>query len=185
MKSLYLVIVLSLVFFALGCSSISVNMDYDKEANFAALKTFDWIPQPTNVVGNVDVARMRNDLVDKRIKSSVNNELAAKGYRQDSNNPDFLIAYHIGLKEKVDVNTYGYGYAPRGRYWGWGGSYVDVYQYEEGTLIVDFVEATKKELIWRGAGTKTLESNPTPEKIEQNIGKAVAKILKKFPPTAN
>ena len=59
---------------------------------------------------------------------------------------------------------------------------MDVHQYEEGTLILDFVDADAKELIWRGTATKALDSNPTPEKIEKNIGNVVAKILAKFPP---
>lgn len=182
----FFVVNLLLIFTVLvmSCSSISVNHDYDKEANFVALKTFDWIAQPSNVVGDVNAARARNDLIDSRVKSAVNNQLVAKGYQQNSENPDFLIAYHTGLKEKVNVSSYGYGYYPRGRYYGWGGgSYVDVHQYEEGTLILDFVDAKAKQLIWRGAATKALESNPSPEKIEKNINKVIAKILEKFPPS--
>ena len=182
MKRLVLKVYFLIAFFLLSCSSISVVTDYDREANFTALKTFTWIPQPSYVIGNTDAARARNDLLDKRIKNAVNNELATKGYLQESENPDFLVAYHTGLKEKVDVTSYGYGYGPRSRYWGWGGSTVDVYQYEEGTLILDIIDAKAKELIWRGAGTKTLERDPTPEKIEKNVTKGVAKILEKFPP---
>ncbi|NIA31356.1 MAG: DUF4136 domain-containing protein [Actinobacteria bacterium] len=178
-------LLLILAVLAMSCSSISVKHDYDKEANFAVLKTFDWIAQPGNAFGNVDAARARNDLLDSRIKNAVNSQLAAKGYRQDSANPDFLIAYHTGLKDKVNVSSYGYGYYPRGRYYGgWGGTgnYVDVHQYEEGTLILDFIGAQDKQLIWRGAATKALESKPTPEKIEKNINKVISKILYKFPP---
>ena len=101
MKKLALICISFIAFAALSCSSISVKHDFDSEANFAALRTFSWIPQPTNQVGNTDAARTRNDLLDKRIKSAVNAELEAKGFSQDSSNPDFLIAYHTGLKDKV------------------------------------------------------------------------------------
>ncbi|MFB3108369.1 MAG: hypothetical protein ACE1ZE_03245 [Candidatus Binatia bacterium] len=36
--------------------------------------------------------------------------------------------------------------------------------------------------MWRGTAQKALDPNPTPEKIEKNIGEAVAKMLEKFPP---
>jgi hypothetical protein len=38
------------VLIVIGCSSITVKQDYDKEANFTALKTFDWMQAPATAV---------------------------------------------------------------------------------------------------------------------------------------
>jgi len=182
MRITVIFIIVSVMLLALGCSSISVKHDYDSEANFVALKKFAWMQGPTTAMTDARAAMQGNTLLDQRIKNAVNGQLVGKGLSQDSNNPDFLIAYHVGIQDKIDVTNWGYRYAGRGRYYGWAGGGVDVHQYQEGTLIIDFVDAKSKQLIWRGTGQKALDPNPTPEKIEKNIGEAVAKMLEKFPP---
>jgi len=113
----------------------------------------------------------------------VNRQLTAKGLKQDSSNPDFVIAYHVGVEDKVDVRDWGYTYAIRGRYWGVRTRGVEVHQYKEGTLILDFVDAKTMELLWRAAGSGAAKENPTPKEVEKSINKAIAKFLENFPPT--
>ena len=57
--------------------------------------------------------------------------------------------------------------------------------YDEGTLLIDFIDTGTKELVWRGIGTKILENAPTPEKIQANIDKMVDKMLASYPPGAS
>ena len=103
-------------------------------------------------------------------------KLAAKGYSVSESNPDFLIAYHGNVQSKVDVTNWGY------RYPGWYGG-VEVYQYDEGTLIVDFVDSTSKDLIYRGTLTAEMDRRSTDfERRQKRINEAVDKILKRFPP---
>jgi len=166
-----------------SCSSSSkVKYDYDPEVNFVSLKTFDWMKQPASSGGGVKAALARNTLLDKRIKNAVNRQLTAKGLKQDSSNPDFVIAYHVGVEDKVDVRDWGYTYAIRGRYWGVRTRGVEVHQYKEGTLILDFVDAKTMELLWRAAGSGAAKENPTPKEVEKSINKAIAKFLENFPP---
>jgi hypothetical protein len=37
-------------------------------------------------------------------------------------------------------------------------------------------------LIWRGVASKTLDTEAKPEKQQKNLAKAVAKLLKNYPP---
>ena len=65
MRSLCIVLLAVVIVFAISCApSVSVKHDYDKEANFASLKTYDWLPVPTTAVGNVKAAieRIRETL---------------------------------------------------------------------------------------------------------------------------
>jgi len=39
-----------------------------------------------------------------------------------------------------------------------------------------------KRLVWRGTATKTLEPSKDPQKNQEKLNKAVAKLLKDFPP---
>jgi hypothetical protein len=163
----------------IGCSGISVTHDYDQKEDFTKFKTFNWMPQPKALVADAQAAQLNNSLFDKRLKSAVNEGLQAKGMQLAAQNPDFLIVYHTGVQDKVNITDWGYGYGP---YWGpWGGP-VDVQQYTEGTLIIDFVDAEDNQLIWRGTATKALVSRPSPEKAEQVIKQIVEKLLVNYPP---
>ena len=107
-------------------------------------------------------------------------ELQSKGLVRSSENPDILIAEHLASKDKLQVENWGYGYGPYGSYWG--GNRVSVYQYEEGSLILDFVDPQSKRLIWRGSAKAEVDSVDTPEKSEKLVNEAVNKILANFPP---
>jgi len=161
----------------ISCSPIyNVKYDYDTKTDFASLKTYDWLPIPAKA----DIDRLNVE----RIKNAVNSQMVAKGLRKTPDNPDFLIASHVGKKGKVRIADWGYGYGRQGRYWGgYGGPRgVDVYEYEEGSLILDFVDAKSKKLIWRGSAKAQTNTVKTPEKREKLITEAVQKILDKFPP---
>jgi len=166
-----------------GCSSVSIKHDYDKDANFAAYKTYAWLAVPADAAGSVKAALERNSLLDKRIKESVNNNLSTKGYSVDTNNPDFVMLYHTGAEDKINVTDWGYGYG----HYGYGGYYgghggVDVQQYKEGTLILDVIDAKAKQLVWRGFASGALNPNASMEKREQKLNQVVTQILAKFPP---
>jgi hypothetical protein len=51
-----------------------------------------------------------------------------------------------------------------------------------GTVGLDFCDAGAKQLIWRGSASKTLDENAKPEKRRKNLDKAMAKLLKNYPP---
>ena len=184
MKTLTTFITVAVVLMAVGCSSVTIKHDYDKDANFAAYKTYAWMAAPTDAVGSVKAALERNSLLDKRIKQSVNGQLETKGYTVDTNNPDFVLLYHTGAEDKINVTDWGYGYGPYGYGGGWygGGGGVDVHQYKEGTLIIDVIDAKAKQLVWRGYATAALDPGAPMEKRERRLNEVIAKILVKFPP---
>ena len=164
-----------------GCgSSIQIDNDYDPDANFSSYKTYDWIPQQATATGNAQQAEISNTLLDKRIKEAVNLQLSREGVTRSSNSPDLLVAYHAGIENKVDVTDWGYSYGSY--YYGYPRRDVTVYQYQKGTLIVDLIEASSQELVWRGSAQATLLDNPTPEKVAERINSAVGKMFNKYPP---
>jgi hypothetical protein len=156
-----------------GCSTISVNQDYDPAYDFSKLKTFGFIPiSPEAGIDQINA---------NRFGDAIKNEMTAKGYTI-SENADFGVAILFGKETKTNITTYGYGYGP---YWGrYGGTTnIDVSQYDEGTLIIDVIDMAKKELVWRGTGTGAIDPNATVEERTANINSAVAQILAQFPPT--
>jgi hypothetical protein len=98
-----------------------------------------------------------------------------------------LVNYWVGVKEKQQIESTGtragmYG-GPRGGGYGWGAGYgggVTTYEYKEGTLAVDLVEAAKKELVWRATIVATLE-----ERTDENLELAhqgITKAFQDYPP---
>jgi hypothetical protein len=161
----------------LGCSTVyDVQYDFDQQADFSRLLKYDWMPTPEGA--NID------DLSIARVKKAVNADLKAKGLQLTSQDPDFFIAEHMGAEEKVQINNWGYAYGPYNGYWGgyWGNGGVSEYRYEEGTLILDFVDAETNKLIWRGAAKAEIDRVNTPEKKDKLVAEAVQAILKNFPP---
>jgi hypothetical protein len=54
-------------------------------------------------------------------------------------------------------------------------TYTDVTQYHEGTLVLDFVDARTKKLVFRGVGTAVVgDSEANAEKIREAVKKIVA-----------
>ena len=53
-----------------------------------------------------------------------------------------------------------------------------------GQLALDMYAAKPHSLVWRGMASKTLEQKAKPEKQQKNLEKAVAKMLKNYPPVS-
>lgn len=152
---------------ASACSSIRTAHDYDTNADFSKLKTYGWAP--------LDPGSAISDLNERRVKSAVQTELGAKGFQlTDGDAVDFRVHMRGRRQDKTQVRAVDYGH------WRYGGTYVDVYQYEEGTLTLDVFAGER--LLWTGSATAALSSSPTPEKTEELIRNAVKKLLEEFPP---
>ena len=106
-------LLLCAVLLAAGCSSVSVSHDFDSQTDFANLRTYSWVTAPESTSENVQRELEKNSLVEGRVKRAVNQQLAAKGLREATQDPDFLVAFHTGVQDKTDVQSWGYGYG----YW--------------------------------------------------------------------
>ena len=166
-----------------GCGT-TVNVDYDKATNFQGLKTFTLMPAPESKTGD---ERLDSPLVDKRIRNAIVATLSQRGYREVTQNPDFAVAYQLGVRQEVDSSratmTVGVGgFYPRsaiGMTYGYPG-YIE--SYERGILTIDILQGSDKKLIWRGSSGRRLYDGRTPEKSEKEINTVVQEILDKFPP---
>ncbi|WP_341221908.1 DUF4136 domain-containing protein [Polaribacter atrinae] len=161
-----------------SCNAIKVTTDYDNKVDFNQYKTFAFYKP------GIDKAEI-SDIDKKRILRAIESELIAQGFSK-SENPDMLVSIFTKSREKVNVqqnNNFGYGYG-----WGWnpwmmGGmnNNINVSQYTEGTLFVDFIDKKKKELVWQGIGTGALKLQNR-EKKESRIKEFVKEIISRFPP---
>lgn len=171
----YLILLFSAVLL-FSCGSVKVVTDYDDKVDFNQYKTFAFYKP------GIDKAEI-SDLDKKRVLRAIESELLAQGFTK-SKNPDVVVSFFTKSRRKVNVNqnnNYGYGFG-----WNpWMGNRmnndIQVSQYTEGTLFVDFIDTAKKELVWQGIGTGALVTQSR-EKKEIRIKKFVKEIISRFPP---
>ena len=152
---------------AISANAQSVQSDYDRSFNFSNLKTFGFAVQRRSATDPL----AGDSLNDGRIRTAMESQLIANGYRVESGSPDFVIVYHVTTKNKLNVQDYSYG-PPR---W-FGRRDIRVDQYSEGTLLVDFIDTKTNQVIWRGRASGTLEMKG----VDKKISKSVEKLVKQF-----
>ena len=159
-----------------------VRYNFDKTANFSAFKTYRWVA--------IKGAAPLSDLVDRQVKAAVDAELATKGLaKSDSDTADLYIGYQGAVTTEKEYTSFdtGWGYGPGWYGGGWygGGGGMTTGQTSTiyvGQLALDIYASSPHTLIWRGAASKTLDPKAKPEKQQKNLQKAVAKMLKNYPP---
>jgi Domain of unknown function (DUF4136) len=169
------VFILSLI---VGCAPrLVVDYDYDTTYDFTKLRTYDWMPSPP---GN-----QMEDMTEKRVTTAMNTQLAAKGYSQSTESPDFLISLQ-GVKKTVESGSTAVGASvgiPVGRgsmSVGVGKSKPRVKQ--EGTLTLNFLDRKANTMIWQGTATAAIQPKSSPDEQQQRINQVIAELLKNFPP---
>ena len=167
---------------ALALSAVPLHAaakyDYDPSASFAEYRSFKLMGErPQGPAARVPRPRReRTDaspLREKQIEQAIQDELEQKGLELVESGPaDLLVAYSTGTQR----DAVGYGWGPRYR------GQRRVVVYEEGVLTIDLVDRESRELVWRGSIAATMKENP--EKLHQQIGNLVEKILTNYPPPA-
>ena len=151
-------------------SAQDVKYNFMPGTDFAKYHTYKWVP--------IEGGAHPNQIVDAQIKSSVDSQLAAKGLTQtDNDNADLLIGYQVSVDKEKQWNAYSMGGA---RFGGMGSATSSTIS--NGSLVLDMYDPTSKQLVWTGTATKTLDPSSNQEKNQKNLDKAMAKLLKNYPP---
>ena len=191
--------------FMLACATRGqdIHYNYDRGANFQSYRTYQWVT-PQSGPRKVDVpAGLPNlpvgpppmsgsnvpddQLLDQDIKRAVDAQLAEKGLSKVDKGGDLLVGYQAHVREEKSINLWGSG---TNGLWGggpyWGGGFSSVQGQTStipiGTLVVGLYDPARKQLIWRGDASKTVELKKDPNKNYGNLQKAVVKLLKNYPP---
>jgi hypothetical protein len=160
----------------LSCTLVraqDVRYNAAQGTDFSKFKTYKWVA--------IKGAEQPDQITDGQIKQAIDSQLAAKGLSKvDTDNADLYIGYQVSINQEQQFNTYDTG----GGYWRYGGgmSTTTTSTIQIGTLAVDIYEAAAKQLVWRGAASKTLDPKAKPDKRQNNLNKAMAKLFKNYPP---
>jgi Domain of unknown function (DUF4136) len=186
MKKISFIWMAMLLMVAASAFGQDVRYNFDKNTDFSKFKTYKWVP--------LKGAAQVNDLVAKQITDAIDSQLATKGLsKTEGDDADLYIGYQVGMTSEKQFTSYdtGWGYGPgwyRGGWYGGGGmggmttgSTSTIYV---GQLALDMNDSKNKDLVWRGVVSKTIDTNAKPDKQAKNLNKAVAKLLKNYPPKA-
>ena len=158
-----------------SCSTMTVRTDWDTGAEFSDYESFAWLDRGDRPRG----PRKGSPLVHQRIERAVSTELAAKGYAETGvRRSDLVVTHYLDTQKRVRVSHSGYyRYGRAYRWGGWGTT--RVHHYSVGTLVVDVVDRSSKQLVWRGIAEGAF-SKPNPS--DEKVAKVVKRLLDEFPP---
>jgi len=181
-KILFLPALLLVTLFTYGQD---VRYNYAPGTNFSAYKTYQWVDL------DGPGGKVPDQLIDQAIQRAVDEQLAQKGLTRVEKGGDLLIGYHAIIHEEkgINLNGFGWGGSPWGGGWGPGGWSSGTVNGQTSTipvgmLLIDVYDPARKQLIWRGDATETVDLNKNPDKNYRKLQKAMTKLFKNYPPPA-
>lgn len=178
MKRQILIVLCSTLFW--NCSR---NLHVEREPNVPIeyYKSYAWNKlEASNASHPFYNSAELNRLIIKEIDENLNK----KGVWRNSINPDFLVDFHVYIEEQKyqnfvcgtgfyrgdrflpDLTQHTYCEAP------------EIVKYDDGTLIIDIVDAHTKQLVWRASMSDIIDNPTSASKI---FSRKVNRILKNLP----
>lgn len=150
----------------------TVRTNYMPGTDFSKYKTYKWVA--------IEGASHPNQIMDEEIKQAIDAQLASKGLtKTDGDQADLYVGYQVSVDQEKQWNAYGMGGA-----WRLGGGMATATSstINVGTLVLDMYDPYVKQLVWTGRATNTIDPSKSQEKNQEKLNKAMAKLLKNYPP---
>lgn len=162
-----------------GCVTMKVASRLESGVDITRYHTFTW--GPAQAVSTGDARLDSNPFFHDYLKNAVGAQLSRKGFAPVAAAgmpPDLLLHYHATINQRIDIaevdRAQGFCYQNNCQ--------PGITDYEQGTIVVDMVDAQSKKVIWRGWAQDSVQGlidNQT--RMEQEIDKVVARMLESFP----
>jgi uncharacterized protein DUF4136 len=168
-----------------ACSSTpTATMDFDPGVDFSGVRKIAIQPIHRTVASQA----VLSDMQISRVNQSLTAELKRRGFQVVQNNADadMLLAWHLVTQERTDVRTF--NNSTRYNCWNCRGmgmgtsTNVRVRQYTQGTFIVDMIDPTRLQAVWRSVFESRMRDHSDPARATEARNEAVAAILAEFPP---
>ena len=175
MKKHYLIIgILILMLFA-GCASvptkdIEIDTQADPKANFSGYKTYAWLGAAAIINDQYGQWEPPPFDADAEIKFLIDRELRKRGMKQNSVNPDMIVAFAAG----IDMDALGVKTDPKTKS-------KMLENVPKGGLAVVLVDAGTGFAIWVGVATAEIQQSPDSQTVKARLDYAVTQMFKKLP----
>lgn len=155
-----------------ACSTMQVNSEYNPEARFEGLQTYAWSQRAEDERSGRRVA----PVALRQLETSVDRELAAKGYRRVTSEPDFLVDFVVVSQDQIGETA-----VVTDDRLGWVSVTNRAYVERRGALVLEISDPGSGQMIWRGWASDVVR-DPEIDVMVKKIDEAVTKILDGFPP---
>lgn len=145
----------------------TVSVESDESVDFTKFKSFAVLEGKLTSRSPA----LNSDLTKQRIAKEIETALTAKGLTLATGQADLNVSFELGSARILETKTYPAGWR------GHGTRVVSVPQ-SSGTMVIDLHDATTNSLVWRSI---TVESEPNPIKLADNLDKLVKKAIAKYP----
>lgn len=162
----FMLLLVILGIFACGTTS-PITSDYAKDADLSVFKTYRLLEHKDGFSYGI------NPENQQRIEGAIQREMLVLGYKI-SQDPDLLVAYFVKEKlvQKAETNYQGY-------YKKWGFPlWENIIEYKEGTLIIDLIDRSNKQIVWHGAFNGKMSDNMA--NVEEKINTTVQALFEQF-----
>ena len=184
-KALALALVLSAI---AGCaSSPTVSVQQDSSADFSRFQTFGFLePLGTDRQGY-------QTIVSQTLRQAATREMQVRGFRYDPQSPQLLVNFGADLNDRMRVNTttqpnrsmnmHRSSFNHRGGFYNTWPSHrqtTTVTQYQEGTVRIDVVDASRRQLVWESVVSSRM-TNSRRNDVSGALNEAVTLAFARFP----
>jgi hypothetical protein len=162
---------------AAACATMRIGSYVERGSDYSKYHTYAWGPADALPIGDprLDNNPIFRDYLQGAVERGLNrhNLLLVP----ESTRPDVLIHFHGSVRQVFDVaaadRDHGFGIATD----------VSVVDYDEGTLVIDMIDARTNRLIWRGWAIDSLSGIlDRQDRMEEKLNQAVTKMLADFKP---
>ncbi len=187
LNSKALVLVMALGMLA-GCATApSVSVQQDSNADFGRFQTFGFLePLGTDRQGY-------QTIVSQTLRQAATREMQIRGFRYDPQAPQLLINFGADLNDRMRVNTttqpnrsmnmHRSSFNQRSGFyntWPMHTQTTTVTQYQEGTVRIDVVDASRRQLVWESV-VRSRVTNSTRNDVPAALNEAVTLAFANFP----
>jgi len=141
----------------------TVRVKWEKGTDFSKFQTYTWLESPTEVA----------EQTRRFIHDDIDAHLSINSIFRDDYEPDLEIIFYGSSEESFDI-TGGYRSDwtdPQA---------VTIENHIAGTLVVDIIDRSRQQVVWRGIATATIKRDP--KKNLKTVRKALEQMFVSFPP---
>ncbi len=153
-----------------GCASSEVSSYIARGVNLRAHRTYNWALDSARSTG--DPRLDNNRFFQERVQAAIDAQLADKGFEK-TDSPDLIVHYHASVMQDIaNRETKDTGDCEE--------CWPEVY--DQGTLLIDLVDARTAQLVWRGWAKGSIDGVIDDQGwMEQRIDEAVVRIMRELP----
>jgi Domain of unknown function (DUF4136) len=156
-----------------GCAAtMTVGSHVEPAAGFSSYQTFAWDAPDALPAG--DPRLTTNIFFRDHVEGAVEKQLAMRGLRQVTALPDLRIHYHANIQARFEVGL-DHQYAASS-----GSAEPQLAEFEQGTLVVDVMDARTSRLVWRGWAQDAIDAADS-DRLHHQIDEAVPMMFRQFP----